>query len=409
MRLNAENPISAVASAEPLREQPHALANHIPALDGIRGLAILLVTIYRFNLRPTDYGLVGRVLFQSLSLGRLGVDLFFVLSGFLITGILIDAKGTAHYFRNFYIRRALRIYPLYYGVLFVAFVAIPVLAGDRHRLFADAAADQASLWLYLANFLIGFRDEWCLGSFNHFWSLCVEEHFYLLWPLVIYFCTRRQAIAACWATIALALLGRVAWLLLSGPTTAIDAFTCFQCDGLALGSLLAILAREPRGIRSWAPWARAGMIVAGLALAYVATLRDRQLLGLAITLRCAFFGGLLVLAVSSQSSSRWGRLWGSRTLRFFGKYSYAMYVFQLPLVEILAPVLDPDALCARVGSALLGRLIYIAAMFAVTTAVSVLSWHLYEKHFLALKSRFQSTGQPALSTAPATAALAAAD
>ena len=227
---------------------PHAAACVAEAhsrADGIRGFAILLVTAYRFNLGPVDadYGRLGRVLFKAFSVGNLGVDLFFVLSGFLITGILFDAKGSRHYFRDFYIRRALRIYPLYYGVLFVALVALPLLLGARYQLFPEARADQASLWLYVANFLMGFRNEWCLGSFRHFWSLCVEEHFYLIWPLIIFFCTRRQALAASLLTIALAIVGRVVWLMLGGPKVAVEAFTCFQCDGLALGSFLALVAR----------------------------------------------------------------------------------------------------------------------------------------------------------------------
>ncbi|HEX4142746.1 MAG TPA: acyltransferase [Pirellulales bacterium] len=392
-----------VESERPVWAQAPSLPKHVPALDGIRGFAILLVTAYRFSLGPVDadYGRIGRVLFKAFSVGNLGVDLFFVLSGFLITGILFDAKGSSHYFRNFYLRRALRIYPLYYGVLLVALVALPLLLGARYQLFPEARADQASLWLYVANFLMGFRNEWCLGSFRHFWSLCVEEHFYLLWPLVIFFCSRRQAMAACLLTISFAIVGRIVWLMLGGPKVAIEAFTCFQCDGLALGSFLALVARGPRGIRAYLPWALVGMILTGLSMGYISTLADRQLLGFPITICSAFFGGLLVLAVSARSTTWLGKIWGSRPLAFFGKYSYAMYVFQLPLIEILAPVLNPEMLIERSGSAFIGRMAYILAMFAITTAGAVLSWNLFEKHFLALKSRFHSeSSQPVLAASP---------
>src|SRR5688572_9977607 len=98
---------------------------HIPALDGIRGLAILLVTIYRFA--GTHDGGTPRWLLPVLEFGTHGVDLFFVLSGFLITGILFDAKGEAHYFRNFYARRTLRIFPLYYGTLALVLIGLPLL------------------------------------------------------------------------------------------------------------------------------------------------------------------------------------------------------------------------------------------------------------------------------------------
>ena len=99
----------------------------IPALDAIRGLAILMVTVYRFNIGPDDPSLLGQGFISSLACGFRGVDLFFVLSGFLITGILYDAKGSAHYFRNFYMRRALRIFPLYYGCLIVVLLIFPLL------------------------------------------------------------------------------------------------------------------------------------------------------------------------------------------------------------------------------------------------------------------------------------------
>ena len=174
-------------------------SGHLPVLDGIRGLAILLVTAYRFDIGP-EYGqLPGSLVFQILRHGDMGVDLFFVLSGFLITGILFDARGRKHYFRNFYARRALRIFPLYYGFLFVTLVAPPALCGPEYDLFPEAESNQAWLWLYGANLLVAVRDSWCLGSFDHFWSLSVEEHFYFLWPLVIFFfCASRRWWPVCW-------------------------------------------------------------------------------------------------------------------------------------------------------------------------------------------------------------------
>lgn len=104
---------------------PSKNGSHIVALDAIRGLAILMVTAYRFN-RGTSPNEAGESVISVLNSGFRGVDLFFVLSGFLITGILYDTKGTSHYFRNFYIRRTLRIFPLYYGILIVTFLILPL-------------------------------------------------------------------------------------------------------------------------------------------------------------------------------------------------------------------------------------------------------------------------------------------
>src|SRR6185295_16426951 len=203
-----------------LREEPN-LKGHVPALDAIRGLAILLVTGYRFWSPPAEEA-ANDWLTSLFSLGLRGVDLFFVLSGFLITSILLDAKQKPHYFRNFYMRRTLRIFPLYYAVLAVTFVLLPLAGWSTTRLFPEAHANQGWLWFYGANVLQSLRGEWCLGGFNHFWSLAVEEHFYLVWPLVIYCCSRRTAMIACGGIIGAAVVARVGWLVCGGNVVAAE-------------------------------------------------------------------------------------------------------------------------------------------------------------------------------------------
>ncbi|HET6323861.1 MAG TPA: acyltransferase [Planctomycetaceae bacterium] len=373
----------------PLRAASSGLTGHIPALDGIRGLAILMVTAFRFNIGPACDWLPGRWLFAALKHGDLGVTLFFVLSGFLITGILFDAKGEGHYFRNFYVRRALRIFPLYYGCLFVALVALPFLFGPRGDLFPEARANQVWLWLYGANFLMAFRNDWCLGSFTHFWSLSIEEQFYLFWPLVIFFCSRRQALRVSLIAIVVSMLGRVAWIAAGGPEVAIDVLTFLRLDALALGSLLALAARQPNGIRPLVRWAAlaGGICIATILVA--ACLHHERLFGLSTAMIAGFFGALLMLAVAARPSTWWGAIWRSPVLAFFGKYSYAMYVFQLPLIRLLAPIVTPEGLCYRLGSVFAGRVTYIAVMMTITTGAAIVSWNLYEKHFLALKARFE--------------------
>src|SRR5690242_3161095 len=126
-----------------------------------------------------------RLLVKASSYGVLGVDLFFVLSGFLITGLLLDAKGKPHYFRNFYARRTVRIFPLYYLVLFLLLVVLPAVIAVPPAL-AHARREQAWLWTYTSNFYIASKASWALGYVSHFWSLAIEEHFYLLWPLVVF-------------------------------------------------------------------------------------------------------------------------------------------------------------------------------------------------------------------------------
>ena len=274
----------------------------------------------------------------------------------------------------------------YYGFLFVTLVALPALCGPEYDLFPEAESNQAWLWLYGANLLVAVRDSWCLGSFDHFWSLSVEEHFYFLWPLVIFFFSRKQAMVASLLAIVCSAVGRFVWIRLGGGGATMEAFTLFRLDGLAAGAFLALATRGPAGIRPLVSWAHTAVVVCGMALIGIWQSPHPRLHGIPLLILAIFFGGLLVIAMESHASTWWGMLWRSRVLGFFGKYSYAMYVFQLPLIRLMRPLLTPDGLCSQLISVFFGRLAYIGIMMTITSVLAVLSWHLYEKHFPALKS-----------------------
>lgn len=365
-----------------------AHARHVPALDGIRGLAILLVTLYRFSGAGDHAALSENLVTKSLSLGYRGVDLFFVLSGFLITGILLDAKSDAHFFRNFYARRALRIFPLYFGTLFIALIALPLLSHHLAALFSEPRERQWWLWLYGSNLFQAWNGKWAFGCFNHFWSLAVEEHFYFVWPIVIYLSSRRGAIAACVVTIVLAASSRVAWLLFGGNDVAPEVFTLFRADGLAMGGLIAVLAKEPGGIAPWVRSAQCSVCILGPLLLLLA-IGDRRFLNIPETLFAIFFASVIVCAVAAPKGSSTAAAWNSKFLRFFGKYSYAMYVFQYPLIPSMAPILTAELLSERSGSVFLGRLLYVILMTTVATGSAVVSWHVLEKRALKLKRHFE--------------------
>ena len=178
-------------------------AVHLSGLDGLRGLAIALVLVHSLTMFVHPVSAGGQLYHAALAFGWSGVQLFFVLSGFLITGILLDTRPTPHYFRNFYIRRALRIFPLYYVTLAVAFIVLPAL--DRMpQVYAGDYPHQAFLWLYLSNWRHDIG-----GGFSHYWSLALEEQFYLVWPLVVFFCSRPTLLKIC---IGLSVAGRAdAW------------------------------------------------------------------------------------------------------------------------------------------------------------------------------------------------------
>lgn len=365
---------------------------HLPALDALRGLAIVLVTLYRFLEGGGNAPSTAGVQIPLVEFGLRGVDLFFVLSGFLITGILSDARDQPRYFRNFYIRRSLRIFPLYYLTLGLIALLAPRAGSNIAAAFEPANNHQAWLWLYGTNLLQSWTGEWLLGPVNHFWSLAVEEHFYLAWPLVIWLCSRRSAIGLCGLLAIASFIARVLWLKQDGNDVAAEAFTLFRLEGLTLGGMIALIAREPGGwpwlIRKapWLLWLSAGAIVA-LRMA------GKRVLGLPDLPWACFFSAFLVLLVAAeQQGAGWLTACGrSNLLRFFGKYSYGMYVFQNLLIFLLADYFSAPQLAQSLGDPWLAQLAYGGVMFALTTLLAVLSWHAFEKHFMAWKAVFASS------------------
>lgn len=397
---NRQNERPPVAVCEP------NLRSHIPALDAIRGIAVLMVLVYHFNLEPADFpSPLARWTMKVFGQGSFGVDLFFVLSGFLITGILFDDKQSSHYFRNFYARRTLRIFPLYHGVLFVAFVLLPIVRPWGITVDAGVAQYQAWLWLYGTNILQSWKGDWLLGDFNHFWSLAIEEHFYLLWPLVIYSCRRRTILWICGVLIVLALACRVGLAMLGGNEVAIYALTPCRVDALAAGAWLAIVARDAGGVRRLVPGARISLLMSCGLLAWLywlnartAGTEDRPLLlqlrpsdcrlVFQFTLNAWFFASVLILAITTSPTSLPGRFWNSTCLRFFGKYSYGLYVYQVLLIPFFHSCFDGLNAPLSAGSPFAGRMLFTAEAALGTVAVALMSWHLYEKHFLKLKRFF---------------------
>ena len=182
--------------------------------------------------------------------GSYGVELFFVLSGFLITGILYDARNKPNYFRNFYMRRVLRIFPLYYGVLVLVFFVAPLIPMFRGQTLDYLVDRQAWAWLYAVNVYIAKQGEWSFSYLDHFWSLAVEEHFYLVWPLVVLLLAQRpRTLITVSLAIALgAMLARLTGSLMGLSWWTTYVLTPFRLDGLALGAFLAVTMRQPGGL-----------------------------------------------------------------------------------------------------------------------------------------------------------------
>src|SRR3954471_12053673 len=235
----------------PAGEWTASYSGHLPALDGLRGIAILAVLIYHYAFELQHGHGLGGAIYELLHQGRHGVDLFFVLSGFLITGILLDSRDSPRYFSTFYARRTLRIFPLYYGVLFVVLVLLPLLAAPAPGA-QKVMHDQPWLWCYGANVLMtltGNRALFNAEHFNlgHFWSLAVEEQFYLVWPLLVLLLSRRALIGICVACLPISLALRL-YFIARGNSAGADFFTASRMDALAVGALVATLARQPAGL-----------------------------------------------------------------------------------------------------------------------------------------------------------------
>jgi peptidoglycan/LPS O-acetylase OafA/YrhL len=363
-----------------------ATGERIPALDALRGLAVLAVMLFHFGGGLEGPAYSGTQVLPAIHLGARGVNLFFVLSGFLITGVLFDAKGQRHYFRNFLAKRALRIFPLYYLVLFLSFVVLPFLSGGA-TWQAQADAESAWLWAYCPNLVLAWRGKWCLGAFDHFWSLGVEEQFYLVWPFAICLLSRRKAMLACCIIFCAAVVGRFAWTTAGGNDVARYTLPWFRMDALAAGAWLALLVRGPTGWAqlikpSWVLLAACclGMIGLGLANLRFAPLND--------TIWTLAFTCSLVLLVEAHPGSWLGAVARFPVLHWFAHYSYGIYVLSNLLIWILAPILTAKGLGLTLQNIWLGQCCYLLVMIILTSAVAVVSWHLFEGPILKWKRYF---------------------
>ena len=328
------------------------------------------------------------------------MDLFFVLSGFLITGILLDAKGSPGYFRNFYMRRTLRIFPLYYGVLVLVFCLGPWLLPA-----APAERDSSFwLWFYGGNIGAALKGNYLYPSrwfeINHFWSLAVEEQFYLVWPFVVFCLSTTNLRRMCLVCLAGA-LGLRFFLVGSGASHPVVWYLMpCRVDTLAAGAWLAVAVRAPGGVERLVQPARwvalgAGSVWLGIAVwkfQYGSEcLDDFYVPTIGVSLLWAFFGAVLVLALPRSRPTLAGRFWNLGLLRWFGKHSYGIYVFHV----LYFPILLPLTLGAfGLEGAFLQSVVYFLAMTVVASVLAWFSWNLYEQPFLQLK-RFFPMGESA--------------
>jgi peptidoglycan/LPS O-acetylase OafA/YrhL len=308
---------------------------------------------------------------------------------------LIDAKESPHRFRNFYARRALRIFPLYYTILIVAFVLLPLVMVHPD---GRAPLEDPGIWLwgYGANILAALRNAWF--PFGHFWSLAVEEHFYIFWPAVVLLCDRKTVLSVCASMVVIALVTRL-WMVTNGAVLAAYCLTVCRMDALAIGGVLALAAREPAVMQAIATHARKASLAIATALAVMAAWRlgyypfDPAIQVVGYLLLDLVFAGLILHVVATPTSGFVPSLLTLRPLRWLGLYSYGIYVFN----SIFLLLAEGSSLLPRLvswtGSTTLGRLLYVALAASTTLGFAWLSWHLLEKQFLKLKAFFPLNAQ----------------
>jgi peptidoglycan/LPS O-acetylase OafA/YrhL len=353
-------------------KEGRSTGRHIPTLDGLRGIAVLLVILYHCGARiPSTTGTY--LLQRVLDLGWSGVDLFFVLSGFLITGILLDTRESLSYFRTFYGRRVLRIFPLYFAYLTAVLLLV------------HPGPDPWSYLTYLSNWYFGQggRDLYV----GHLWSLAIEEQFYLAWPAIVWLMPRRKLAWGCAGLVAVALACRI---VVGMDALAAYRLTPCRMDGLALGAFVAIGMKEFRGtLDRWAP-ATLAVSLTGLLLV-VARLQsgfwnDPKMWTIGASLVVIVYACVVFTAATARDGI-YRRILASRALGVFGKYSYAMYVFQIVVLARLEPFrlrLPGSDSPAFFG----GFVLYCAAVVGVTLAAAWLSWRILEHPFHRLRRFF---------------------
>lgn len=376
-----------MTTATVLVASPPRSVSRIIELDGIRGIAILPVIAIHSILTVCPPGFMHNL----VGLGWLGVDLFFVLSGYLITGILLDSINGPNYFRRFYLRRVFRILPVYY-VFVILFFHVGPWIGHAAGTLASlnyGRSDEIWYWVYLSN----WRDAAHQNRYlRHFWSLSIEEQFYLVWPLVVYLSGKVRLKYVCAGFAIVVPFLRYVAVHAGVSPYSVYGLTPFRFEGLALGGLVAAAVRDAEllaQIKRLLPWLSAGA-AAVLAGIFVSSGTEYNTPAMAIygyssvAVLCWAFVSRGIEAAGTQTLL--ARFLRQRWLVGFGKYSYGLYVWHLPIAEQVR--MAGEHALGRFGIAwpiLLAPM--LAAAIGLSYLVARLSWAIIEEPCARLKER----------------------
>ncbi len=325
--------------------------------------------------------------------GWIGVQLFFVLSGLLITSILLETRARTDFLRNFYLRRALRIFPLYYATLSATVVGA-VVFGESSEWATAVINNQWAYWLYLSNWTEPFGQS--VKVLSHVWSLAVEEQFYLAWPILVWWLGPRGLALLSLTMVVGGPPLRYALHLANLPAAALYSFTISRWDALAAGALLAT-ALNDRSFRDllYRHMFTGGVVIGSLLM--ILAVRQRGFHETELPIQVA---GQTLIALLSCLALAWALRLDSKENRFsfavlghgflphLGRYSYGIYLLHYPIHRGLQPILQAWINGGGAGS-YLGRVIgYCLLVLGLAYTAARLSWVMVEQPFLMLKDRW---------------------
>ena len=352
---------------------------YYPVLDGIRGFAILLVVFYH------NFGFINYFFF-----GWLGVDLFFVLSGFLITDILLKTFGNQNYLRNFYTRRVLRIFPLYYLSLVIFLLILPRVR-DIPIDLSYYTKHQWWLWTYLQNWLYIFKPTNSTNALHHFWSLAVEEQFYLLWPLAILTLRKPKYLLLLMGGLLLVvmILRLFIWTYQIEDLAYFNLYTFSRIDGICIGCMLSLVQRiNPGFLKKFTP----AIVFTMAGLNFIFYFFNRRYhftfpyLAIVGYTTFAMLFALLINEAVTQETRIINFIFNNGILKFFGKISYGLYVYHWPLYLLLSPYIFRWAQTSI--NQFSSQILASAITTLVAIFISFISFRYFESYFLKLKDRF---------------------
>jgi peptidoglycan/LPS O-acetylase OafA/YrhL len=373
------------------------MENRVRELDGLRGIAVLIVIAFHVFKRAayfTEHPILITIS-DLTSVGWVGVDIFFTLSGYLITSILLKAKEGENYFKNFYIRRVLRIFPLYY----IAIAAVLLFAPKVEPEFTQNLGKMLPLMLlYQQNWAPLIKGLYITQYLGITWSLAIEEQFYLIWPLVVYKLKPKQLIKVSIGyivfSIFIRILGTILWPDLDQASTFFYHSTFARFEEIVFGGLLAIFmtysGAEQKVYRfSMSVFTIFFFVFIALCLLSLPGLPNPGYSSIPLMLGgytsiALFSVGLIGVFITHSQQNFLRRFFQNPILTFFGKYSYSMYLFHMTVALVLLDIYWHSGMRGWKPYVL-----YIVSTYLVTTLIALLTWNLLEKHMLNLKRFFE--------------------